>query len=120
MTDYQTLSADYLALWNETDADARATAAAGLVTDDVAYTDPMADVRGRDGLSATIAAVQGQFPGWRFRPAGTVDGHGDQLRFSWELGPDDAAAPVAGFDVAVLAPDGRIRQILGFLDRVPA
>ena len=30
-----------------------------------------------------------------------------------------AGPPVAGFDVAVLSDDGRISQVLGFLDRVP-
>jgi hypothetical protein len=118
--DYQALAHDYLAVWNETDARARAHAAAALFADDVAYTDPLADVRGRDGLAAVVQGVQQQFPGWRFRPLGPVDGHGGQVRFGWELGPEGAEAPVAGFDVAVLGGDGRIRQVLGFLDRVPA
>jgi hypothetical protein len=52
--------------------------------------------------------------------AGPVDGHHDQVRFSWELGPAGADAPVAGFDVAVVSDDGRIQTVLGFLDRVPA
>jgi hypothetical protein len=119
MTDYQALAQDYLAVWNEPDADARTGAAAALFSDDVAYTDPLADVRGRDGLDAVVSGVHAQFPGWRFRPLGPVDGHGGQVRFGWELGPEGAEAPVAGFDVAVLGEDGRIRQVLGFLDRVP-
>jgi hypothetical protein len=65
--------------------------------------------------------VHEQFPDFAFQPAGTVDGHHDQVRFGWELGPQDAVeAPVAGFDVAVLDPSGRISAVYGFLDRVPA
>lgn len=44
----------------------------------------------------------------------------DIARFSWELvSKADGSAPVAGFDVIRLAEDGRIRSVLGFLDRVP-
>jgi hypothetical protein len=63
--------------------------------------------------------VQSQFPGFRFRLAGPVDGHHDQARFTWELGPDGAEAPIAGFDVAETDEAGRIRSVHGFLDRVP-
>ena len=110
----------YLQLWNETDPQARAAAAADVFTDDVSYVDPLLAVVGRQALVDAIGAVHGQFPGCAFRPAGPVDGHHDQVRFSWELGPQDAPdAPVAGFDVAVLDASGRISAVHGFLDRVP-
>jgi hypothetical protein len=42
-------------------------------------------------------------------------------RFSWELAPSEATEPlVIGFDVAVLAEDGRLQVVHGFLDKVPA
>jgi hypothetical protein len=48
-----------------------------------------------------------------------VDGHHEQARFSWHLGPAGAAEPVVvGFDVAVLDGD-RIGSVYGFLDKVP-
>jgi SnoaL-like domain len=120
MTATPDLADRYLAAWNETDPGARRTALADLFTDDVRYTDPLVSVESRDALDATIGAVQQQFPGFVFRLAGPADAHHDQLRFSWELGPADGEAPVAGSDVAVLDGDGRIRTVLGFLDRVPA
>ncbi len=110
----------YLAAWNETDADARSAAMADLFTDGVRYTDPLVVAVGREALDATIGAVQQQFPGFVFRLAGPVDAHHDQLRFTWELGPAGQRAPLAGFDVAVVDGDGRIRTVLGFLDRVPS
>jgi hypothetical protein len=63
--------------------------------------------------------VHEQFPGFTFRLAGPVDGHHDQARFGWELGPEGIEAPIVGFDVAVTDEVGRIRQVHGFLDRVP-
>jgi len=120
MTAPTDLAARYLAAWNETDTEARRAAVDALFTEDARYTDPLADVAGREAIAATIAAVQGQFPGFVFRLAGPVDGHHDQLRFTWHLGPDGQEAPIAGFDVAVTDGAGRIRSVLGFLDRVPA
>ena len=111
----------YLQVWNETDAEVRASAAETVFTEDVSYVDPLLAVTGRQALVDAIGAVHGQFPGFVFRPAGSVDGHHDLVRFGWELGPQDApGAPVAGVDVAVLDPSGRITAVHGFLDRVPA
>ena len=120
MTTTPDLAARYLAAWNQTDPAARRAGVDELFTADVRYTDPLADVTGRAAVEATIAAVQGQFPGFVFRLAGPVDAHHDQLRFTWILGPEGQEAPIVGFDVAVTDGDGRIRTVLGFLDRVPA
>ncbi|MFW3171710.1 nuclear transport factor 2 family protein [Geodermatophilus sp. CPCC 206100] len=120
MTATPDLAARYLAAWNETDPAARRAAVDELFSADVRYTDPLADVTGRDALDATIAAVQGQFPGFVFTLAGPVDAHHDQLRFPWILGPEGQEAPIAGVDVALTDDAGRIRAVLGFLDRVPA
>ena len=64
--------------------------------------------------------MQGQFPGFVFTPAGPVDAHHQQARFTWGLGPAGAEPVVVGFDVAVTGDDGRITTVLGFLDKVPA
>lgn len=120
MTATPTTADRYLAAWNETDPAARLAAVGELFSADVRYTDPLVDVRGTEALAATIAAVQAQFPGFIFRLAGRVDAHHDQVRFTWELGPAGAEAPIVGFDVALLDADGRISSVLGFLDRVPA
>jgi hypothetical protein len=120
MTATTDLADRYLAAWNATDPATRRALVEEVFTEDVTYTDPLADVAGRDALDATIAAVQAQFPGWVFRLAGPADAHHDQVRFTWHLGPEGTDAPVVGSDVAVTDGDGRIRTVLGFLDRVPA
>ncbi|MEU6508216.1 MULTISPECIES: nuclear transport factor 2 family protein [unclassified Streptomyces] len=118
---YETAAARYFEAWNATEPEALRKAVAAAWTTDGGYTDPLADVRGHEGVAAVIAAVHEQFPGFVFRPLGPVDGHHDTARFAWELvGESDGSAPVAGFDVVTLDEEGRIRQVLGFLDRVPA
>ncbi|MEU6937398.1 nuclear transport factor 2 family protein [Streptomyces rubiginosohelvolus] len=121
MTAYDETVQRYFAAWNTTGSEERAKAVAAAFTDDAGYTDPLADVRGHEGLAALIGGVHEQFPGFLFTLTGTPDGHHDLVRFSWELvSSADGSAPVAGFDVARLAEDGRISSVSGFLDRVPA
>ncbi|UXY25843.1 nuclear transport factor 2 family protein [Streptomyces sp. HUAS TT20] len=118
---YESAVARYFEAWNATGPEALAKAVAEAWSADGGYTDPLADVRGHEQLAAVIAAAHQQFPGFSFRPLGAVDGHHDTARFSWELVNEaDGSAPVAGSDVITLDAEGRIRQVLGFLDRVPA
>ncbi|WDO10179.1 nuclear transport factor 2 family protein [Streptomyces murinus] len=117
---YETAAARYFEAWNATEPEALRKAVAAAWAADGSYTDPLADVRGHEGVAAVIAAAHEQFPGFVFRPLGTVDGHHDTARFGWELVNEaDGSAPVAGFDVVTLDGEGRIRQVMGFLDRVP-
>lgn len=109
----------YLACWNETSPQRRRQLIDELWTEEATYCDPLAAVRGRDAIDATVAAVQAQFPGFVFTAGGPVDAHHNQARFSWGLGPDGAEPVVEGFDVVVLDADGRIETVLGFLDKVP-
>lgn len=118
MTTYDEAVRRYFAAWNAGAEDLEKAVAAAF-TDEAAYTDPLADARGHDQLAATIAGAREQFPGFVFRPLGAVDGHHALVRFGWELVAPDGSAPVAGFDVATLAEDGRIASVSGFLDRVP-
>lgn len=117
---FEDLANRYIAAWNDTDPTSRGGAVAELWAADARYVDPLVDVRGRDAIGATIGAVHGQFPGFVFRLTGPVDGHHDQFRFTWELGPAGGEAPIAGFDVAIVDADGRLTEVRGFLDRVPA
>ncbi|GLY70132.1 nuclear transport factor 2 family protein [Amycolatopsis taiwanensis] len=119
MTDYTDIAQRYLATWNETDPAARRALVDELYTVDGRYVDPLVDAEGRDAIDATLAAVQAQFAGMVFSLGGSVDGHHDVARFTWNLGPAGAEPIVVGFDVVALTEDGRIRQVHGFLDKVP-
>lgn len=120
MSDTNEIVQRYLDAWNETDAAARQAVLVEVFAEDGTYLDPLVSVQGRDGLDATIAAVQGQFGGLVFSLGGPVDAHHDIARFTWHLGPEGAEPIVVGFDVAVIGDDGRISRVLGFLDKVPA
>lgn len=117
---YESAVARYFEAWNAGEPEALTKAVAAAWTADGSYTDPLADVRGHEQIAAVITASHEQFPGFAFRLTGAVDGHHDTARFSWELVNEaDGSAPVAGSDVITLDGEGRIRQVLGFLDRLP-
>ncbi|CAM3362638.1 nuclear transport factor 2 family protein [Stackebrandtia soli] len=118
MNDFDAIAAKYLDAFNTVDADERGRLVAELFAEDVSYADPMATVSGHAGVDAFIAEAHRRFPGWVFALAGPVDGHGDQARFTWGLGPEGEEPPVVGFDVIVV-DGGRITRVHGFLDRVP-
>jgi hypothetical protein len=118
---YADAVARYFEAWNATGEEALGKAVAGAFAEEGRYTDPLADVVGHEAIAAVITGAHEQFPGFVFRLLGDVEGHHDIARFGWELvAVADGSAPVAGFDVVRLAEDGRIRSVLGFLDRVPA
>jgi hypothetical protein len=110
----------YFAMWNETDPARRRAAIEAAWAPQARYVDPMLDADGLDGLDAMAAGVQERFPGHRFRRTGAVDVHHDRARWDWELtAPEGGATVVAGVDFAVLAPDGRLREVTGFFEQPP-
>jgi SnoaL-like domain len=110
----------YIAAWNEADPERQRSLIDSVWAADGSYTDPLADVRGRDAIDAVIAAAQQQFPGLVFTLGGRVDANHQQARFTWHLGPAGSEPVVIGFDVAVLGAGGQIGAVYGFLDKVPA
>src|SRR4051812_9749940 len=107
---------DYLAAWNERDADARSALVQRAFADDATYVDAHRSGAGHDGLDAMIATAQDELPGHRLEPNGDVDAHNDRVRFSWTLiGPDGAIA--IGRDFAIVGDDGRLRDVTGFVDQ---
>ena len=119
MTDATTIARRYIDLWNERTPSRRRELLSENWTADASYIDPLMRGDGLDGVDALIAGVQQRFPEFKFSLIGEPNGYGDNLRFSWGLGPDGADSPIKGTDFAVLK-DGRIRSITGFLDQVPA
>ncbi len=118
MTDADAIANHYIALWNERASGQRRELLARDWTSDAVYVDPLMRGEGHDGVDALIAGVQQRFPDYSFRLTGSANGHGDYIRFSWELGPQGAEAPIQGTDFAELK-DGRIQRVTGFLDKVP-
>jgi hypothetical protein len=119
MTDAASIATRYIALWNETDPDRRKVLMADLWVEAATYRDPLMHGEGHDQIDALIAGVHRQFPGFRFALVGQPDGYGNQVRFSWQLGPDGIDGPIKGTDFATLE-NGRLKSVVGFLDQVPS
>lgn len=112
---------NYLAAWNETDAGRRREIIARTWAEDGRYLDAHREGVGHAGIDAMIAAVQQHFAGYRFRLTSGIEAHHDSVRFSWVAGAAaDAPLYFGGTDFAVLADDGRLRAVTGFIDAMPA
>jgi hypothetical protein len=119
MSDITTTVHNYIAVWNETGADERRALIAGTFTDDATYLDPIMSGNGAAEIDAMIAGAQAQFPGTRFELSMGPDLHHDRVRFAWRLVSAAEGAPVAaGVDFATVADDGRLRDVVGFLEPV--
>jgi hypothetical protein len=114
------IAARYIAAWNEPDQARRRALIAGAWTEDARYVDPLMRGDGHDGIDAMIAAVHLRFAGHRFALTGTPEGHNGRIRFSWVLGAEGEAPVAHGTDFALLAADGRLESVTGFLDRASA
>ena len=120
MTTINETVAGYIAAWNETDAGARRDIIARTWSDDGGYLDAHREGAGHAAIDGMIAAVQERFPGYRFRLSSGIEAHHDRIRFSWTAGgTDHAPLYFAGTDFAVLAADGRLRAVTGFIDAMP-
>jgi SnoaL-like domain len=116
MTQLTAVVDGYIAMWNETDPARRRSLIEQTWTEDGSYVDPNAEVSGADGIDALVAAVQEQFPGHRFVLASGPEVHHDRARFTWQLVGEGGDAVATGMDVAVVADDGRLRDVTGFLE----
>lgn len=109
----------YFEIWNETNADRRREMIAQTWSADCRYTDPVADVATPDGIEAMVEGFHDQFPGLIFVRTGEIENHHDRARFTWDLLGPDGSVQAAGTDVAVLSPDGLLRDVTGFFDQSP-
>ncbi|WP_025660707.1 nuclear transport factor 2 family protein [Rhizobium sp. IBUN] len=118
MTDANTEAQRYIAIWNETDATRRTALIAESWHEAATYIDPLMRGKGHEQINALVEAVHARFPGFRFELVGTADGYGDNLRFSWGLGPTGGEHLIKGTDFAVLE-GGRLKSVHGFIDQLP-
>lgn len=120
MTDHTALADRYIEMWNETDPARRRAIIARTWAEDGRYVDPLQSGDGPAGIDAMVQALQERFPGHRFRRTSDVDAHNGAVRFSWEMAPEDGEALAAGVDFGLLAEDGRLHTLTGFIDHLLA
>ena len=114
MTDMQLIAEQYLASWNAVPAERSHTLSAW--SKDATYVDPLMSASGRDAIGSMMDQVVVNFPGHAFMLSGAVDGHGPYVRFSWTLAAPDAKALAHGTDVVRVDSEGRIAEVIGFLN----
>jgi hypothetical protein len=107
----------YIEAWNETEGERRRELVAAVWSDDGTYLDPLMSGAGHDSIATMIGLAQQQFPEHRFELSFGPDAHNDAVRFAWRLyGPDGDAPVAAGVDFGLVADDGRLQSVTGFLE----
>jgi len=109
------IATDYLALWNAASQAERLRRLEGWSAD-ARYRDPLMQAEGRKAVAGMIEEARAQFPGHTFALHGTPDGHGPFVRFSWTLAPEHGQPVAVGTDVVRLDDEGRIIEVIGFIE----
>ena len=110
MTPIELAEANIARIFNEPDATARRAAIDELFAPNAEFTDPEGSATGHDAFAASVSALLGRSPDWRFRVEGDAVGVGDLAVVHWGFGPVDGDAVVHGQDV-VIARDGVISTL---------
>lgn len=109
----------YVAAWNEADEGKRRTLLETSWAENGIYTDPTAQVSGREALIQHLGRLIGQFPDHRVLLTSGVDQHHNLLQFTWtRVGPDGRDIR-NGIDFGELDVDGRLLRITGFFGPPP-
>jgi SnoaL-like domain len=104
------MEANLLGVFNERDAQRRASAIESTYAPDVRWTDDEGITVGREALEAKAGALQSQMHGLVFTKASPVYQTRGFGYLAWKLGPEGGDAVATGFDVAVVR-DGLIFEL---------
>lgn len=114
--DPQAVALAYLALWNENDQARRLAVLGESWSPQARYADPLMRGETPAGIASMIEAARNQFPGHSFVLRGNPDGHGNAVRFSWDLVAAGGTKVAGGTDFVVIDSQGRMAEVTGFLD----
>lgn len=104
----------FLAAWSEKDEGRRRSALAAILTEDATFADAFSCTSGIDDLVAHLSAAQMHMPGVVLSRAGDVRQCQGTAVVDWVAQGPDGAARGKGTNVFELAPDGRVRRVVGF------
>ena len=114
------LAERYIAVWNESDTQARRSAVEQIWSKDALCCTAAADYVGREAIEGRVAAalekwVQQQ--GFIFRARGAVDEHHGGMRVRWDMTPRAGGEPVSsGEQFLLVDDDGHVRYDYQFMD----
>ncbi len=105
---------DYCAAWNEPDTVRRDTILKRVWAENATYTDPRANTRGIQELSAHISKIIASRPGAKIIRTSAVDSHHGLARFAWRVMQADGNLLPEGIDFVELSTGGKIQRVVGF------
>jgi hypothetical protein len=123
MSDTTTIEATidaHLDAYFEPDADRRTQLIEQVWAADGHLFDPPLDAKGHTAINEMFATVQEMFANHSFRRTTGIDTHHGIARYGWELVDANGSVALAGMDVAVIGPDGRLSRVAGFFGDLPA
>lgn len=104
----------YVASWAEADEGRRRGLLEKAWAPEGTYTDPTADVAGRETLVQHIGGFHQAMPGARIELTSGVSEHHGRIYFAWRLITGDGATYVEGVDFGRVDAEGRLAEIVGF------
>ena len=120
MSDIQAFVRDYIAVWNEPDAERRRQIIRSLWQGDAHHLARTLDAVGHAGIEKRVIGAYDKWvreKGHVFRLRDGVDGHHGTIKLRWEMLPAQGGEVVSiGFDFLVLGGDGRIRTGYQFIE----
>ena len=120
MSNVNDIVVNYIAAWNDPDPKRRRENVARTWTYGGSYVDAHRKGVGHDAIDTMIATARKLFPGYRIRLISKIETHNGNLRFSWAAGgTEQAPLDLGGTDYGLLAADGRLQSVIGFVDASP-
>lgn len=120
MTNMQTIAQDYIAVWNEPDAERRRQLIRSLWQEDAHHLARTLEAVGHAGIEKRVTDAFDKWvkeKGNVFRLRDGVDGHHDTIKLRWNMLPAAGGEVISiGFDFLVLGGDGRIRTGYQFIE----
>lgn len=111
----------YFAAWGEADEDARRIHLEAGWAEHGTYTDPTADVHGREALVKHIGAFASspQSKSFSIERSSGIDIHHQVFRFAWEMRDASGKVLTPGIDYGEFNDEGKITKIVGFFGPFP-
>ncbi|HLZ62239.1 MAG TPA: hypothetical protein VKR06_35280 [Ktedonosporobacter sp.] len=109
----------YVAAWSETDEEKRRALLEMCWADLGIYSDPSAEIPGREALVQHIGRSLRHFVGHRILLTSGVEEHHNRIRFTWAMVDPNGRSVIEGIDFGELGADGRLVRITGFFGAPP-
>lgn len=119
MTALEQILLAYAAAWNEADEGKRRALLETSWAENGIYSDPTAQVLGREALVQHLGRLIEHFADQRVLLTSGVDEHHGLIQFTWARVGSDGRSIRSGIDFGEVAADGRLLRMMGFFGPPP-